>query len=197
MSIATKTLPALALLALLGGCVKFGSNPPPSLLTLDSAAQTPVGQVRSSGSSPTIVVDVPSVSQELAVQRVPVRATDTSIAYIKDAQWVEPPAQLFATLLGDTISARTGHVVLGSSQSAIVPGEELAGSLRDFGIDAASKEAVVTYDAALMHSSPQSVEKRRFQARVPVNTIDAADAGRALNQAANQVATQVADWIGK
>jgi cholesterol transport system auxiliary component len=41
------------------------------------------------------------------------------------------------------------------------------------------------------------VEKRRFEARVPVSAIDAASAGAALNDAANQVAVEVADWVGK
>ena len=41
-----------------------------------------------------------------------------------------------------------------------------------------------------------TVEKRRFEARVPVGAIDAAQSGAALSQAANQVAQQVPDWVG-
>jgi len=40
-----------------------------------------------------------------------------------------------------------------------------------------------------------AVEKRRFEARVPVAAIDAVSAGTALNQAANQVAAEVATWV--
>ncbi|MBW4330053.1 membrane integrity-associated transporter subunit PqiC [Stakelama sp. CBK3Z-3] len=191
-----KTLPAIAAAALLAGCVSFGSKPPPSLLVLDSSAAVTVGDTQSSATSPTIAVATPLASQEIAVQRVPVRSSDTSIAYVKDAQWVEPPANLFARLLGDTIAARTGRVVLGG-QAAINPGAMLAGNLRNFTIDAATMEAVVTYDASLIRGDTQTVETRRFEARVPVSAIASDSVGPALNQAANQVATQVADWVGR
>jgi len=137
------------------------------------------------------------VPQELAVQRVPVQASDTSLAYVKDAQWVEPPNKLFARLLADTITAKTDWVVLGSEQTRVDPGTQLSGELRSFGIDAATHEAVVTYDAALLRAGASAVEKHRFEARVPVTAIAAGPAGVALNQAANQVAGEVAAWLGK
>lgn len=194
---AIKTLPALATVALLAGCVKFGSEPPPSMLVLSSDAAVKVGATQSSATSPTITVRTPEVTQEIAVQRVPVRSSDTSIAYVKNAQWVEPPARLFARLLGDTIGARTGRLVLSGSQGTVNPGETLSGTLRNFTIDAPTMEAVVTYDASLLRAKTDTVETRRFEARVPVTAIDNNSAGIALNQAANQVAVEVADWIGK
>jgi len=188
---------ALALAALLSGCISFGAKPPPSLLTLDPASPAPVGQTETATPGHTMTVEVPVVPRELAVQRVPVQATDTSVAYIKDAQWVEEPNKLFARLLAETITAKTDWVVLGSEQSRVDPGTQLTGELRRFGIDAATSEAVVTYDAALLRSGAQTVEKHRFEARVPVSAITAGPAGIALNQAANQVAAEVADWVGK
>ncbi|WP_033920662.1 ABC-type transport auxiliary lipoprotein family protein [Sphingomonas sp. 37zxx] len=181
----------------LSACIRFGAEPPPSLLTLTSAAAVPVGQNRSSGNAPTITIMVPSTPQELAVARVPVRSTDTSITYVKDALWVEPPARLFARLLSDTLTSRTGHVVLSGRQSNIDPGAQLSGELRNFGFDAATSEAIVTFDGALLRKDAGAFEKRRFEARVPVTAIDAANAGVALNQAANQVAGEVADWVGR
>ncbi|WNO55079.1 ABC-type transport auxiliary lipoprotein family protein [Stakelama saccharophila] len=192
----TRSIP-LAGLLLLGACVKFGNEPPPSLLALDSAARVEPGKTRSSADSPTISVRVPSVPQELAVQRVPVQASDTSIAYVKDAQWVEPPARLFARLLSDTISARTGRIVVGAARGMVDPGAQLTGELRSFTIDAETREAVVTYDASLVRADSRVVANRRFEARVPVTAIEPQPVGRALNQAANQVATEVADWIGR
>jgi cholesterol transport system auxiliary component len=56
-------------------------------------------------------------------------------------------------------------------------------------------EAVLVYDAALARGADR-VETRRFEARVPVAAVDAASAAPALNQAANQVADEVAAWIG-
>ncbi len=186
-------LPAL----LLAGCISFGASPPESLLTLTPEAAVAVGQSQTSATAPTITVAVPSVPQSLATARIPVQATPTSIAYVKDAAWAEPPARLFARLLSDTVSTRTGRVVLVPGQSTVDPGARLGGELRAFGVDAASNEAVATYDATLIRGDTVAVEKRRFEARVPVAAIDAASSGVALNQAANQVAAQVADWVGR
>ncbi|UUL81851.1 ABC-type transport auxiliary lipoprotein family protein [Sphingomonas qomolangmaensis] len=192
-----KTLAILLAALPLSACISFGAEPPPSLLTLTSAAAVPVGETQNSGTAPTITIGVPSTPQELGVARVPVRSTDTSIAYVKDAQWVEPPARLFARLLADTMTARTGRVVLSGRQSNVDPGALLSGELRSFGFEAATSEAVVTYDGALLRKDATAFEKRRFEARVPVTAIDAANAGVALNQAANQVAAEVADWVGR
>lgn len=189
---------ALVLLAAvpLSACISFGSKPPPSLLTLDSAAALQPGQTQDSTGANTITILVPAVGQALATQRVPVQASDTSIAYLKNAQWAELPNRLFARLLSDTVTAKTGRVVLSTAQSLSDPGERLTGELRNFGIDAAARQAVVTYDAVLVRQDNQ-VEKRRFEARAPLSAIAPGPAGTAINQAANDVAGQVADWIGK
>lgn len=188
---------AILLTLPLAACIRFGAEPPPSLLTLSPATPVPVGAAANSGQARNITIRVPTTPQEIAVTRVPVRATDTSIAYVKDAQWVEPPARLFARLLSDTVTARTGYVVLSGRQSNVDPGAQLTGELRSFGLDAASNSAVVTYDAALLRKDATTFDKRRFEARVPVSAIDAANAAAGLNQAANQVAAEVADWVGR
>ena len=192
-----KTLLCLAAMLPLAACIRFGAEPPPSLMTLSAQTAVPVGQEQDSGAAKSITIQVPAVPQALASGRVPVQVSPTSIAYIKDAQWSEPPARLFARLMSDTVAARTGRVVLSTSQSVSDPGARLNGELRAFGVEEATREAVVTFDAALTRVGQSTVEKRRFEARVPVTAIDAQNAGPAINQAANQVAVQVADWIGR
>jgi cholesterol transport system auxiliary component len=189
-------LPVAAALSL-GGCITFGAKPPPSLLTLESASSVPAGETRSSANAQTITIAVPAVSQALATTRVPVQSSNTSLAYVKDAIWVELPARLFARLTADTVAAKTGRVVLSTAQSFSDPGARLSGELRNFGVDAATSEAVVTFDAALIRTNGNVVEKRRFEARVRVDTITAGPVARGINQAANQVAAEVADWVGK
>jgi cholesterol transport system auxiliary component len=142
-----------------------------------------------------ITVVVPTVGQELRTPRVPVRTGGTQVAYIKDAVWVEAPNALFGRLLSETIAARTGRVVLDPKQFTLDPGIRLSGTLDTFGIQADRMEAVLVYDAALARGGDR-VETRRFEARVPVAAVDAASAAPALNQAANQVAAEVAAWIG-
>ena len=181
----------------LAGCISFGTAPPDTLLTLTSAAQVPTGQQQNSATTKSLVVTVPTTPASIAAQRVPVQTSPTAIAYVKDAVWSEPPARLFARLVSDTVAARTGRIVVSQGQAVGETNDQLDGELRSFGLDATTREAVVTFDAALSRSGGSTVEKRRFQARVPVPAIDAASAGPALNQAANQVAAQLADWIGR
>ena len=193
----TRTLLALPLSLALSACISFGGKPPPQFLTLQPAAALPPGETQSSEAAKTITICVPTVPQELAAARVPVHQGGTAIAYVKDAVWVEPPSRLFARLLADTVTARTGRVVLSNRQSLMDPGARLGGELRMFGVDEATGEAVVTFDATLMRGEAAVFEKQRFEARVPVSPIEAVPVGAALNQAANQVAAQVADWVGK
>lgn len=179
----------------LAGCISFGAKPPPSLLTLDATSAPAVGADQNSAKARSITIQVPSTPTAIAGGRVPVQATPTTIAYVKDALWAEPPARLFARLLSDTVSARSNMVVLSTVQSIADPSATLAGELRRFGLDATTREAVVTYDASLTRAGKETVEKRRFEARVPVTAIDAASAGPAISQAANQVAVEVAAWV--
>lgn len=189
-------LPALLLALPLAGCISFGAKPPASLLTLTPAATVAVGPVQSSARGRTIVVQVPVTPATLATPRIPVQATATTLAYLPNAAWAEPPARLFARLVADTLTAG-GAVVVSGVQSIDSPAANLAGELRMFGVDAVTREAVVTYDAALTRGGQAAVEKRRFEVRVPLAAIDAATAGPALNDAANQVAAQIAAWAGR
>ncbi len=181
----------------LAGCISFGAKPPPSLLTLQAQSAPTVGQTQDSARAKSITIQVPTTPQELATARVPVQEDATSIAYVKDAQWAEPPARLFARLMADTLTARVNRVVLSARDSVSDPGDRLSGELRQFGLDATRRDAVVTFDAALQRDGQTGVEKRRFEARVPIGKIDAASVGPVLNQAANQVAQQVSDWVGR
>lgn len=191
----TTALAPVLLALTLGGCLSFGGKVPEALLTLTPAQPVAVGQTQTATSG-TVTIATPAVPQEISTLRVPVRATDTSVAYVKDAQWVEPPSRLFARLVSDAVTARTGRVVIATRLMG-EPGASLAGDLRSFGIDAGTSSAVVTYDAVLQRDGGKPVEKRRFEARVPVSPIDATTVGPAINQAANQVAADVADWIGR
>lgn len=190
------TLLALPVALSLGGC-SFGAKPPPSLLTISSVATVPIGQAQSSASSPSLSIQVPAVPQALATARVPVQTSDIDVQYLKDAQWVEPPQRLFARLVSDTVTAKTGRVVLSPAQSIADPGAQLAGELRNFGVDARTNEAVVTFDGSLVREAGKQVDKRRFEARVPLAAITPTAAAAAINQAANQVASEVADWVGR
>ena len=115
-------LAALGLAFALSGCLSFGSEPPPYLLTLDSAATVPAATSRTAAAGETITVVTPTLPQALATNRVPVVSSGTAIAYVKDAQWVDTPNALFGRLLSETIAARTDRVVLDPQQFTFDPG---------------------------------------------------------------------------
>lgn len=190
---------AVPFAGMVSGCVSFGGKPPKvPFMTLQAAEQVKPGEVQTPASGSTVTVVFPIVPHELATTRVPVHQGGNAVAYVKDALWVEAPPRLFARLVGDTIAARTGRPVLSYRQSQVDPGATLSGELRKFGVDADSNEAVVQFDALLVQGDdPAKFQKRRFEARAPLAEVKPDLVAAALNQAANQVAVEVADWIGK
>ncbi|HEX8639598.1 MAG TPA: ABC-type transport auxiliary lipoprotein family protein [Allosphingosinicella sp.] len=177
----------------LSGCFG-GASVPPQLLTLTPAqTRAPTVPARA-GAGEAITVAEPSVPQALRTARVPVYVSETAIQYLKDAQWVENPAPLFARLVGETIAARTGRVVLDPNQYTHDPGTRVTGQLLRFGLDPTAMEVVMVYDAAIERGA--GVTTNRFTARVPVAAPTAAAVAPALNEAANRVAGEVAAWVG-
>ena len=63
-----------------------------------------------------------------------------------------------------------------------------------FGYDAGTGQVIVQYDGSLATAGGSQVQTRRFTATVPADGT-AGTVGSALNQAANQVAGEVAKWI--
>lgn len=189
---------ALLIAALSGSlvaCVSFGAKAPPSLLVLTATNNVQSGAVQSGATSDALIILQPEVPQKINTNRVPVQIDDSSIAYLKDAVWADKPARMMQMLLMETVSAKTGRLVLNEVDAGGKAQQFLTGSLIEFGIDASAMEALVVYDAVKLVRG-QVVEKRRFEARVPVGSVEAAPAGAALNQAANNVAVEVAAWVG-
>ena len=181
----------------LTGCIGLGGKTPPFLLTLDADAAPTSGEARTAAEAATLTILIPTAPQKLRTTRIPVQQDDSSVTYVKDAQWVEAPQRLFQRLVSETVAARTARVVLDEGQYLTAPGEQLAGQLMEFGIDARTNEAVVVYQAMLVSAGGKTVTQRRFEVREPLATkIEAKPAGEALARAANKVAVDVAAWLG-
>ena len=188
-------LGALAPVLLLAGCISFGEDPPPSLLTLTATSTAPAG-TGARGNENTAIALVPfEADQRLDVTRVPVQITDSEIAYLKEAQWVEKPARLFRRLLAETIRTRSGRVVIDGDDPGVLADTRLRGTVREFGYDARTSSVVVRIDMVRTGEGTQVVT-RRFEATVPGIAPETAAVGPALNQAANDVAGQIAAWVG-
>ena len=188
----------LAVLVAVGmsGCIGLGGNTPDSLLTLNTAARPAAANaVRSGPIGSALIVLVPTVPQKLRTARIPVQSGDTTLAYLQDAQWVEPPARLFQRLLTETIAAQSNRLVLNESEQVTGPGEALAGELVEFGVDARRNQVVVVYQAVRLQRDGTTVQQQRFEAREAIGAVASAPVAEALNRAANTVAADVAAWL--
>lgn len=181
----------------LSACIGLGGKTPPFLLTLDADAAPAAGAARTAAEAATLTILIPTAPQKLRTTRIPVQQDNSSVTYVKDAQWVEAPQRLFQRLVSETVAARSSRVVLDEGQYLTAPGEQLAGQLMEFGVDARSGEAVVVFQAMLVSAGGKSVTQRRFEVREPIGgAVEAKPVGEALTRAANKVAVDVAGWIG-
>lgn len=194
-TISGSRLCALPLIMALGACVSFGGKAPASMLVLTADNVVAAGTARTATATDALVIQIPQVPRKLDTNRVPVQIDASSIAYLKDAFWADKPALLMQMLVAETVSAKTGNLVLNEVDAGGKALRYISGSLLEFGIDAETNEAVVTYDVVKIIRG-SATEKRRFEARRPVAEISPAPAGAALNAAANDVAGQIADWAG-
>lgn len=188
---------AVVAAATLSGCIGLGGKTPPFLLTLDPEAEPQAGTARTAAEAATLTILIPTAPQKLRTTRIPVQQDDASVTYVKDAQWVEAPSRLFQRLVSETVAARTSRVVLDEGQYLTAPGEQLAGQLMEFGVDARSNEVVVAYQAMLVSGGGKTVTQRRFEVREAIDgKVEAKPVGEALTRAANKVAVDVAGWLG-
>ena len=187
-------LAGLAALAL-SGCLSLGKEPPDSLLNLTPTRQAAAGTGSTGTAENALAILELQAPQKLNVTRVPVTTSDSSLAYLKDAEWVEKPARLFGRLLADTVRAKGNRLLVGGTDLEFTAASKLSGTLSAMEYDAATGSAIVRFDAVLI-GNDSNVTTRRFEATVPGVTPEAQAVGIALNPAANQVANDVAEWVG-
>lgn len=182
------------LLLALTGCISLGGPPPESLLTLSPTARAPAGDGAAGANRPVIAVLSFETPAKLDVLRVPVAVTDTELAYLQEAFWVEKPARLFRRLVGETIRARGTAMVVDGDDTSTLATTRVRGTLIDMGYETAGSAAVVRFDAVRIDGEG-AVTTRRFEARETGVPAEGRAVGAALNRAANIVAADVADWV--
>lgn len=186
----------LALLSLsLSGCLGLGGKPPKNLITLTAESSAAPGSLGSGKLSDAIVVLDPQAERRVDVLRVPVQVDDTNLAYLTDVAWVEKPVRQFRHLLAETLRAKGNRLVLEEVDESAGARLRLGGRLVDMGYDARSQSVVVRFDA-MRQDGAGNVASRRFEATVSGISAKPEQVAPALNKAANQVAQEVADWIG-
>ncbi|WP_404480602.1 ABC-type transport auxiliary lipoprotein family protein [Novosphingobium sp. BL-52-GroH] len=179
----------------LSGCVSLGTKPPDELLRLTPSETAPAGTTASGQLSEAIVVLDPEADRGLDVLRVPVTVDASSVAYLKDALWIEKPTRQFRSLLAETLRSRTGKLVVEGGDFEVTGRTLIGGRLIQMGYDSQKGAVVVRFDAIRTDRGGTPIQSRRFEAVVPGVEAKAKPVGAALNQAANDVARQVADWV--
>lgn len=187
----------LLLVPPLAACVNFGGKPPEKLFSLTPHAQLQAGTARTGATGRSLIVAYPETPKLLETNRIPVQTDDVSFAYVTEGQWADQPGRLFQRLLAETLAAKTDRIILDPAQFGGEPGTRLEGELLQFEINARTRQALVTYDATLLGTNGDQVTKRRFSASKELRVIKAEEAGKALNDAANDVAGQVAAWVAE
>ena len=196
MRLLTKMAAMASALAVTGcGRRRGGGKPPATLYSITAEAAEPGSIARSAAPGQAVTIGTPAVARELGTVRVPVQVTPTNVEYVAKMQLVDTPPNLFAKLLAETVRRTTNRIVLDAGQATLDPGLVVNGTLQRFGYDAATGQVIVTYDGALSTNGGNRVETRRFTATAPADGT-AGTVGPALNRAANQVARDVAQWIG-
>lgn len=184
----------------LSGCVSFGgAEPPESLLTLSPLAGPEAGSGAVAGrdtAGRAILVQLPDTPAKLDVLRLPVTISDTEIAYLNEAYWVEKPARLFRRLIGETARARGSALVIDNDDTPILADVTLRGTLLELGYDAPSSSVVVRFDAVRTEAGGKATS-RRFEVREAGIAAEPGAIGPALNRVANAAAIEIADWLAQ
>lgn len=190
-----RPLVAAALLVSLSGCISLGEKPPKQLMSLTSDARVPVGQGKVASDANAVSIALPVLPSALRNQRLAVQS-GAAFAYLPKSAWVDTPAQMFRSILAETIEAKTGRFVPDQRNAAITPDTRLGGTLSAFQLLGGQGKVLVMFDATLSKSGSDQIKTRRFEATAPVGEEDPASVSAALNRAANAVASDVAMWVG-
>ena len=186
--------------ASLAGCVSLGGGKPPeSLLTLSPTAAPAAGTGAVAGRDTpgrAILVQLPDTPAKLDVLRLPVTVSDTELAYLDEAYWVEKPARLFRRLVGETLRARGQALVVDNDDTPLLADVTVRGTLLAMDYDLRNSAVVVRFDAVRTDAAGKA-SSRRFEARESGVPAEASAVGPAINRAANRVAGEIADWLAQ
>src|SRR5690606_11799922 len=100
-----RVLLSVLMAAPLAGCLSLGADPPDQLLTLTPERGAAAGFATTGPATAALAVAGALASLRLNVTRVPVQASDSSLADLEDAVLVERPARLFHNLLAEAVCA--------------------------------------------------------------------------------------------
>ncbi|WP_267425963.1 ABC-type transport auxiliary lipoprotein family protein [Methylobacterium sp. GC_Met_2] len=181
---------ATALLAaLLCGC---GGGAAP--LTFDLAALPAAGRPVAAGRS--IAVSEPVGIQPFEADRIIVRESGGSLAFLGGGQWADRLPRLIQSRIIQSLENSGRLRSVSRPGDKIVADYQLVSEIRAFDVQSVTGEAVVDLALKLVADGTGKVTAARiFVARVPVAKIDAGNGARALDQALTTVLADVVRWV--
>lgn len=192
-------LSSVLLLAGCGPMVQIGSGKgarPQVLYTISApAAETPAAPATPTAidSGRAVSVATPTTPGALQTVRIPVAVSDTEIQYVQGASWSEQPGVMFQRLVAGALVAH-GTNVIDLRSTGRTADRRLTGQLQQFGVDLRhGREVRISYGATL--SAGATVYQRHFTSTRPIGSVNGSSVVVALNQAANEVAGEVAQWV--
>jgi cholesterol transport system auxiliary component len=183
-------LSCAVLAALAAGC---SSSSPVTNFDLSAPRQVRAG----SGAVGQIVVAEPGSVQPLESDRIIVKEANGAVSSIGGGQWADRLPRLIQSRLIQTFENSSGLRAVARPGGSVTPDFQLTSELRAFQIDAPAGQAVVEMSVKLVHDrSGRIATTRVFTGRVPVGTIDAANAAQALDRALSIVLLDIVRYVG-
>lgn len=183
---------ALAAVALAGCSALLGcSTPPPPTFDLTAPADVPGGQPRQA----QLIVSEPAAVQVLDSDRVLVHGRDGQVSYLGGAAWADRLPRLVQTRLVQTFENDHRLTAVGRPEDRLTADATLISELRDFQIDAASGQAVVTVSAKVVDNGTGRIRAAQiFRGAQPAGGAQGPAATRALDAALQGVLRDIVVW---
>lgn len=139
----------------------------------------------------------PVTSEVLAGNRLLIMATENQLQAFPGARLATPVPLLWRDWLLDAFGQDGRIDGLSAASEGLRAELELGGTLRAFQVEFSDTrpQAVIQYDAMLIDPAGRNIlASRRFEARQPMASVEAAAAIDALGAAANQLAGELINW---
>jgi cholesterol transport system auxiliary component len=139
-----------------------------------------------------LAVLLPDATLPADSDRIVVRTTPQSVAYLSGAQWVDKLPSLIQSRLVE--SFQNAHLLRAAGRPGMLADFSLQTNIRRFELDAARSEAIVEISAQIIGPSGRIVGGQIFAANVAAPARDPAAVASALDAALRQIMREIVIW---
>ena len=145
-----------------------------------------------------LVVMEPVASAPYDSDRIVVRSSASTVAYLSGAQWVEDLPKLLQSRIVQTFENGRLLRAVGRPGDRLVATVSLNTEIRRFDIDVETGQAVIEISAKVINDSRGRIQGARiFTARVPGTAGDGKGAAQALNLALETLLRELVAWSSR